>query len=235
MERIHLADDQIVLHQTVIGVLGSVTLAPGDALAEYVNVPTCVYPLAPVPGGDAMFYSPCGFVGIERKRGDDAVNSWSNGHLAEQLSIMLDYYDHTVLLIEDTDGQQLYHSFVKSFERPALQFLRWQDDLMTYQEQGVTIRYSLSIKGTGLAVARLVGRYEDVTHHAFDVRIKASGSHLQRRMLEGIPGWGRETADSALRALGTPIRVLTAPVEQLEKVRLLTPRKVRIMQDAYGI
>lgn len=215
----------------IVGEKNKITVAPGDRLAEYIEHVS--YNLAPVPGGDVLISTANKVIGLERKRGDDAVNSWYSGHLAEQLAIMLGCYDEVVLCVEDSAIDQLYSHFL-CFQKPAIMFLNYQQDLITMQEEGVRVVHTTSLQGTASLVQALKRRYDSSIHGALYRQQKPSKEHVYVRMLSVPPGWGIETAKSAVRALETPIAVFNAEPEKLVKVPLVTPRKVKMLFDAIG-
>lgn len=215
----------------LVGNEGIITIAPGDELGKHITGVS--YQLAPVPGGDALVPTKNGVVGIERKRADDLVNSWLSGRLSEQLGIMLGCYDHVVLCLEDTGADQFYRQFLW-FDDPSGMFTRWQDDLLTFQEEGVRFRFTTSIEGTAAAVLRLKERYDKTSHGALYKVQKIETNFTQVRLLATPPGWGVDTAKSALKHLKVPIEVFNAPASKLEKIPLVTPRKIKLLFDAIG-
>lgn len=230
-KHLRVGEGKVWWGEQVVGEEGKVTVAPGDVLGKHL--PEAVrYNLAPVPGGDALIPTVHGVVGVERKAASDAINSWISGHLAEQLGIMLGNYDHTILCLEDTQADRLYSQF-SWLENPAQAYQRWQDDLLTFQEEGVRMWYTLSVEGTAAAVTHLMQRYNRERHHALYV-LRTSPYNPQMRMLIAPPGWGVETAESAMKYVGPPIEVFNAEERRLEKVPLVTPRKIRLLFDAIG-
>lgn len=225
------------LHQTESGLwwaeqqvttASGLNIAPGETFHKYLSLPMSSFSLAPFPGGDVAMATVSGTVGLERKRGDDLVKSWVSGHLAEQLSIMLDSYDHVVLLVED----------IPLVARTLLYYAegtgqRLMDDLLTCQERGVRLYASVDERDTARQIEHLFQRYNRTQHHALDKLQEHKGSNVQRRQLLAVPGWGSETVKAALDSFGTPIAVVNAEPKRLERARI-SPRRVRYLFEAFG-
>ena len=216
----HIKEQRILWGTFQVGVVGQITTAPGDDLA----IPgECSFPLAPLPGGDALFHSLAGFVGVERKRLDNLVTSWTTGELAAQLAGMLACYDHVVLLGE---GYTLWD--IRNFTgADAL-----MQDLVSYQEAGVRLVFSRSLPGTVRLIQALSARYNRQGHTGF-LRSQLRAYPLYYRILDAIPGWGIHTAEKALAAFGTPEAVVLATEEALRNAGV-SPRQILNLWTAYG-
>ena len=215
---------------TVVGdmlVWGDIVLGPANvplvAHGEPLHVPNEVRAtLAPMPGGDVVVATVSGVVGLERKTLNDLVSSHASVHLATQLGIMLDCYDHVLLAVECNAFPWVW---------PDVAALA--QDLLTYQEVGVRVVLCLDSASLSTFVERLPAYYARKTHHALD-RTGPQDSAVYRRMVSAAPGWGPEMTRAALATIGLPIEVFNASSERLVTVRGVTPRKVQQLFTALG-
>ena len=229
MPKLQKHDHQWFWGDYLVATEGFISCAAGERLyGELLRLhsSTVTHNLAPVPGGDIVLPTVSGVVGVERKAPDDAIQSWQTGHLAEQLAIMLDHYDHTILLLE---APELWN--FDYFKEPATMYWRWWDDLLTFQEAGVHLYFSRGLEHSAAVVLHLWKRYESTVHHALDKQRSEKGQHVYRRVLSAVPGWGPETARKALE-VGPPYKVIAATPTELE--HHINPRSVRLLFEAFG-
>jgi len=197
-------DGMLKFYDRKVGLSGSVTYTPGDALAAFHKGVDVIIALAPAPGGDALFVARDMVFGVERKTTADFFSSRASGHLADQLTTMLQYYDSVILMIE-------HGITLRDCQVQGVPFDTLQTALLDWQDCGVRI---VTIAGGPKATAAFIEklRIKYITRDAQEpFRKPTANKYTDEMKALNFKGIGPKTREKLLRIYGTPWAAISAP------------------------
>lgn len=207
--------------------VSGIAFAAGDNVTHYARRDVdAVVGLAPEPGGDMCFYARGEVTGIERKAVPNLRSSWATGELAEQMRVMLSYYDEVVLVVEGSIAP-LYEDGQWWLE--GVKYGAVMKSLYDWQTEGVRLVLTPDTESTasmvrGLHQKKVEGRRSEVYR---------TERHKGHRELEGflwIDGVGPETARKLCERFKTVGVVATVPHEEI--VATVGKAKAALVQKA---
>lgn len=174
--------------------------------------------LKALPIGDFLCSSR---VAVEVKRSSDFVKSIIDGRLLQQLKELKENFEKPVLVIEGSEGQDLYS--IRNVHPNAIRGML----AAIAVSYGIPILHSKNPRDTaGLLVA--IARREkeaNAPQPSLHVKKPATLREKQEYAIASLPGIELKLARAMLEKFGSVAEVINASEEQLQKVELIGPKK----------
>lgn len=165
----------------------------------------------------------------ERKSRADFEASIIDGRLFEQAARLITAYPRVVLIVEgERDGEERGSERVNRVSRSAL--LGAYSSLVS--DLGISIFFTKSPPATAELLAALA-RHDQLAKKV-PMRVMAKPKSItleqtQRSIIEALPGVGPQMARRLLAHFGTPARIFSSSVKELQEVEGMGPKKAKLI------
>ncbi len=164
-------------------------------------------------------------VALEYKRVPDFVDSIIDGRLLQQLKSLKEYYLRPLIIVEGTED--IYS--IRKIDPKAIQGM-----LATIAvSYGIPLLYTKNSKETASLISSIAKREQDEGYKEFTMHSAKplTMKEQQEYLISSLPGIGPKLAKPLLEKFGSPEKVFSASLEELQKVELIGKKKAENIKN----
>ena len=164
-------------------------------------------------------------VAVEYKRVPDFVDSILDGRLLSQLKSLKEYYLRPLIIVE---GNEDIYS-IRNIDYKAIQGM-----IATITvSYGIPLLYTKNSKETSSLISSIAMREQDEGYKQFTMHSSKplTQKEQQEYLISSLPGIGPKLAKPLLEKFGSPEKVMSASIEELQTVDLIGKKKAENIKN----